>query len=116
MEGTYLQPQASSHNQEPGTIVMKSAIKITIITSAFLPIFAGQIGPTWAQTCGSDQSQPMIIYRNAGPPIIIENAFNPCREAEKKALKLQRKREKLAKRLSSSEETDVKEIKIDLRP
>lgn len=95
---------------------MKSTTKRFAIASAFLPIFIGQIGPTWAQTCSRNQSQPMIIYRNAGPPIIIEDAFNPCEEAEKKALKLQRKRENLARRLSTSEEKAVKETKIDLRP
>lgn len=66
-----------------------------------------------AQTC-SDQGQPLIIYRNAGPPIIIENGFNPCKEAEKQARKLQRKREKLAKRLEAkqeSKETETAEVR-----
>jgi len=60
----------------------------------------------------------MIIYRNAGPPLIIENSFDPCKEAAKKARKLQRHHEKLAKALAEKEEKERESNVqvLDLRP
>lgn len=94
---------------------MKSTFKFSIIAGALLPLLSNFTQPVLSQTC-SNTSEPLVIYRNAGPPIIIENAFNPCKEAEKKAQKLERKREKLARRLEASAVKDNQEIKIDLRP
>lgn len=92
---------------------MKSTIRISAIATVCLLLPVSNAQKVIAQTC-SDQSQPLIIYRNAGPPIIIENGFNPCKEAEKKAHKLQRKREKLARK--HEERQEEREVKIDLRP
>ncbi len=96
-----------------GVIVMKSTIKLGVIAAISLQVFVSSGPPVSAQTC-SNQSEPLIIYRNAGPPIIIENGFNPCKEYEKKAYKLQRKREKPAQKLEK--QAAKKEIRNGLRP
>lgn len=93
---------------------MKPTIKISIIAAITLPFFLACISASVGQTC-SDESQPLIIYRNAGPPIIIENAINPCKEAAKRAQKLQRKHAKLARKLELEAAQD-KEVKVDWRP
>lgn len=92
---------------------MKSTVKLSVIAAISLPIFVISGQSVSAQTC-NNQSEPLIIYRNAGPPIIIENGFNPCKEYEKKAYRLQRKREKLAQKLEK--EAAEKEVRYDLKP
>lgn len=95
-------------------IVMKNTFKVSITAIVLLTLQVSLTPPAISQMCG-DESQPIIIYRNAGPPIIFESAYNPCKEAAKKARKLQRQREKLAEPLANREAKSEQTIS-DVRP
>lgn len=88
--------------------VMKSLLLIILPSCLVVPLTEAN-----AQTC-SDQSQPITIYRNAGPPLIIENSFDPCKEAAKRARKLQRQREKLSKTTETKKEEKESEAPVEI--